>query len=1797
MRALTISLTLWLCVGCDDGQEATRPDSGRGAADQGAQADGSVDPIDAAPDAADPDAAAVEPDEGVIDGSLSPDGAVVVPDEGLPPDGAPLDPPLAEDLDEVRVHQGSAVELTLEGSGGEGALTITIADWPADGVLSRDGVELVADDLPLPAPLVLTYTPNDGFWGRDRFEFTVGDDAGQTSAPGTVRLFVNGLPNAVDDIAETVEDVAVEIPVLVNDSDPEGAVTISDFEQPENGVVGLIIGGVSYTPAPGFNGEDSFGYTVRDRDGATASARVTVTVHAANDRPEALPPRALFTDEDIPVEIELTGTDEEDAEADLVVRVTVLPEHGALDVEEGAAPLTITFTPEAEFSGGDRLTFVVVDSEGAVSEPLDLLINVQAVDDPPVAVDDEARTPEEVSARIRVVANDIDIDSPRDDLLVVRTTPPENGSVQIGPGDLQTVTYTPDDGFAGQDTFTYTVRDGGGGEDSATVTVTVEGENDPPRAVPLPDQVVEEDGALDLVLTGEDEEEPIENLTVLITVPPLNGQLEVDPNPDGEPTVAPWATRYRPNPDFSGEDGFTFVVEDGAGELSPEVQVSIRVTPVNDPPIARDDFTRTDTLTPVLIDIQANDTDVDDPILRVVDVTDPPFGEVVSRGDGRLLYTPTHPDAGEARFEYTLVDGAGERSTAQVTVDVALAEVVEVEVFAATPDTVTEGRSAVLAWAVARAESCRIDPDLGEVAADGGELEVSPLATTDYRITCEGPGGPAGAVARVTVLPDSDRDGISDAREIELDYLPGDPDSDGDGLLDGVEDVDQDGVVDEGETGVLDADTDDDGLPDGFEDADGDGEVDADETDPRDPDSDDDGQCDFVREDNEVPPDGLQPEDPCEPPVPAVAIEAFGAVPAIPLRGEPTTLSWRTIAADGCAIEPGVGAVDPPQQGGVEVVPDGETTYTLTCTGPGPDVVAEVRVLPDADADGDGIPNRLEELLGYDPALADSDDDGLDDGVEDPNHDGLSPGETDVNNPDSDDDGIEDGTEDANGDRVVQADETDPLDPDTDADGLRDGVEDANADGVFGDGETNPLDRDTDDDSLFDGLEDANQDGVVDDGETDPRDPDTDNDNRCDAIRADNDNDGIGPPDDCVGSEAFTGIWFVDASHEGRATGLFWTAPYTRVDQAMLRARDGDQVWIAAGRYRPSGPGRSVMRMVDGVEVYGGFQGDELEVGARQEPLLPTVLDGDFGGDGRDANDAEHVVVGASRALLDGFTVTGGNRPVADDLGGAGLLAEAVDALVVSRVVFRENLAQLGGGVLVRGGAVVFEDVLFDANTATAGGGGLFADDSAQVTLTRARFEGNRSVGTGGGATVEALSVLTGETARFFENEAAVSGGGLAVEAGGRVELFDARFEGNSAEVSGGAVSAEAEATVELEQALFFSNVAGLSGGALAAEDFSNLVLTGSTLVGNQAADAGGAISAEEDSGATLTEVLVVGNHALLGGAVFCAGLSTLQLSDAAIRDNVADEEGGGLYVEDEAEVDIARGYIAGNTSGTFGGGIFASFATLNAVDMVVTGNSAVEAGGGVAAEEEAIVALTSSTLSGNRATIGAGIRVVGAVELTLNNATLADNEGEAGGGVHVDEESVVGIYNLAAFGNVPDAVGVADIEEFDLDIEGGCVDQDLEPLDGLDLALLDADPFVRAASGEVFLVQDGACVNSGDAELVEDVLAALGIDWRQRTTDRSAEALDVGRIDAGHHHDPAATWIAVLDAPTPITVDYAINGVRSCVLGNDGGGETVEVEPGVGQHAHALAPGTLFTLRCGGSVAEVVVPEPPALP
>lgn len=164
----------------------------------------------------------------------------------------------------ANLNQSKAV--SLAGSiGNGGALEYSIASQPAHGSVSLAGG-------------VATYTPASGYLGADSFSYRVA--YGRASRTASVSMTVvdpNRAPVALNDSAAT-RNTAILIPVLANDSDPDGdSLAIASVSVPTAGTVVIQGTKVLFTPPKKWPAAPvTFDYTIHDGHGKQASARVTV---------------------------------------------------------------------------------------------------------------------------------------------------------------------------------------------------------------------------------------------------------------------------------------------------------------------------------------------------------------------------------------------------------------------------------------------------------------------------------------------------------------------------------------------------------------------------------------------------------------------------------------------------------------------------------------------------------------------------------------------------------------------------------------------------------------------------------------------------------------------------------------------------------------------------------------------------------------------------------------------------------------------------------------------------------------------------------------------------------------------------------------------------------------------------------------------------------------------------------------------------------------------------------------------------------------------------------------------------------------------------------------------------------------------------------------------------------------------------------------------------------------------------------------------------------------------------------
>jgi VCBS repeat-containing protein len=438
--------------------------------------------------------------------------------------------------------------------------------------------------------------------------------------------------------------------VAANFSDADGnPLTFSATGLPPglmiNMATGVISGVIDKAASQAGGGVYTVSVTASDGQGGSVSSGFTWTI--TNPAPIAVNDLAS-TPEDFPVNINVLANDS-DPDGDMLRVTTASAGNGTVVIRPDG---TIDYTPGANFNGTDTISYTISDGMGGFATAT-VTVDVNPVNDPPIAMNDSATTAEDTPVTINVLGNDRDVDG--DPLTVIAATSP-NGVVTINADG--TITFVPNANFNGPTTISYTISDGKGGTATATVTLTVAAVNDGPLANPST-ATTSEDTPVILTPLANDTDADGDPLTVTAATA-SNGTVTI--NPDG-------TLRYVPNANFNGTDTITYTISDGKGGTSTST-ITITVTPVNDVPVAANDMATTPEDQPVTIPVLGNDTDADGDPLTITSATSP-NGTVVINPDGTITFTPNANFNGPATITYTVSDGQGGTATATVSIAVA----------------------------------------------------------------------------------------------------------------------------------------------------------------------------------------------------------------------------------------------------------------------------------------------------------------------------------------------------------------------------------------------------------------------------------------------------------------------------------------------------------------------------------------------------------------------------------------------------------------------------------------------------------------------------------------------------------------------------------------------------------------------------------------------------------------------------------------------------------------------------------------------------------------------------------------------------------------------------------------------------------------------------------------------------------------------------------------------------------------------------------------------------------------------
>lgn len=288
--------------------------------------------------------------------------------------------------------------------------------------------------------------------------------------------------------------------------------------------------------------------------------------------------------------------------------------------------------------------------------------------------------------------------------------------------------------------------------------------------------------------------------------------------------------------------------------------------------------------------------------------------------------------------------------------------------------------------------------------------------------------------------------------------------------------------------------------------------------------------------------------------------------------------------------------------------------------------------------------------------------------------------------------------------------------------------------------------------------------------------------------------------------------YFVLPSATGQNTGLSWNDAFTSLTTAFQTAVSGDEIWVAAGTYKPTdGNDRTIsFEPKSGVKMYGGFAGNETDLAQRDWVVNETVLSGDIGVDQFSGDNSYNVVYLSypdQNTIMDGFTIKSGRAdasgfPVGSPdrkVSGAGIYVMGENGVAEPEFhhckIVNNYAKNHGGGVMVNGlipGSSVnpyFNDCTVKDNTALNKGGGIakwggsFTDRA--VDINHCTVENNQAKHAGGvmWKSFEGFDSV-GIQHCYFKNNNSEGVGALSVEYDSEVPsslyVYDSDFENNS---------------------------------------------------------------------------------------------------------------------------------------------------------------------------------------------------------------------------------------------------------------------------------------------------------------------------------------------------------------------------------------------------------------------------------
>ncbi|MGD9127667.1 MAG: Ig-like domain-containing protein, partial [Planctomycetia bacterium] len=437
----------------------------------------------------------------------------------------------------------------------------------------------------------LTYTPDENYYGEDSFNFNViqsyGTDEGVYAAIESHEATFSLTVTEVDDapVANTLS-VSTQhgVPVTfflsgtdIDLTEESNLVFMHDTSSwSGHGIVTIdsTTGEVTYEPDATYYPVVTFEFYVYDSSKPTnhsANAAVTINIGHA---PTAVDDFPITVEEDS-TETDATNTfyltgDGPCTDETLTYAIVSPPSHGTI-VDIDASTGKVTYVPDPNYANAssgaimegfaaDEFQYVIIDSNNEnapgielVSAPITVSLRVNSVNDSPelISYDGIELTVLRGESIRLVLGNDGDTELVQ---TLINSSWAENGTLSDFDPTTGKITYTHNGNNVDADIIHVMLGDGALST-SGTITINIKAANHVPVADPQNVTSIYEDSSDNLIaLTGSDgENDFVQALTYVIVTSPQHGTIDSFNPVTGE-------VRYTPDPDYYGEDSFSFLV-------------------------------------------------------------------------------------------------------------------------------------------------------------------------------------------------------------------------------------------------------------------------------------------------------------------------------------------------------------------------------------------------------------------------------------------------------------------------------------------------------------------------------------------------------------------------------------------------------------------------------------------------------------------------------------------------------------------------------------------------------------------------------------------------------------------------------------------------------------------------------------------------------------------------------------------------------------------------------------------------------------------------------------------------------------------------------------------------------------------------------------------------------------------------------------------------------------------------------------------------------------------------------------